>query len=107
MPQHATPGPFQDISALPLFKLYAEHLDACARQVAEAQTEILKFMAHGLEEYQKVLQSYSHCRSPAEAAQLQVSFCSRMVTACMAEAGRLTVPFIALALHPHQGANRH
>jgi hypothetical protein len=126
MPQHDASQPFQNVSIAPLLQFYAGQIDAwrkaCeqllseahaaphggskadafAAQVASTQAEFCKFLTHGLEEYQKVIQTLPQCRSPEEALQLQMSFLSRMVTACMAEAGRLAQPFMTMAGHPEK-----
>lgn len=131
MPQNQTALPFQAASVALFLKIYADQLDAwrkacerllaesqsvpldpagadaLARRMIEAQAEICKFMTHGAEEYQKVLHAFAECRSPEEALQLQMSFLSRMMTACSAETGRLIQPFMAMARHAERGTGQH
>lgn len=62
------------------------------KRFIDQQVELCRFFASRWEQYLKLPAQFAHCQTPAEAAQIQVSFLSQFAADYMQETGKLAQP---------------
>jgi hypothetical protein len=66
------------------------------KRFVEQQIELCRFFGKRWELYLKLPEQFSNCKTPADAAQLQMAFLNQMATEYAKEGSRLTQPITEL-----------
>ncbi len=66
------------------------------KRFVEQQIELCRFFGKRWEQYLKLPEQFSNCKTPADAAQLQMAFLNQMATEYAKEGSRLTQPITEL-----------